>query len=117
MVRFQGLPVKKLLLYGSEWIAKKTYLPIFSCNTGEFTFEGFLADFSYIFLKKSRIQLCDLSIYKRTKRTRTAPNHSCISRFPLEFLEEAVQDSYSPFAFPESFLSVVVVQADLEELE
>ena len=77
MVRFRGLPVKKklllLLLYGFGMAAasgrgRKAYLPVFSCDTGEFTFKRFLADFSSIFKEKSRIQrLCDLSIYKRTK--------------------------------------------------
>ena len=72
MVRFRGLPVKKklkllLLLYGLL-VGRKAYLPVFSCDTGEFTFKRFLADFSSIFKEKSRIQrLCDLSIYKRTK--------------------------------------------------
>jgi hypothetical protein len=33
------------------------------------------------------------------------------------YLEVKVQDSWSPFEFPEFFLLVVVGQADLEELE
>jgi hypothetical protein len=33
------------------------------------------------------------------------------------FLEVKVQDSYSPFEFPEFFLLMVVGRADLEELE
>ena len=57
------------------------------------------------------------SCYKRTKGGGTVPSRSYISRFPLVFLEVKVQDSYSPFAFPGSFLLEVVGQADLEELE
>ena len=30
---------------------EKAYLPVFSCNTGEFTFKRFLADFSSVIKK------------------------------------------------------------------
>ena len=68
-----------------------------------------------LFIQKSKIQLCDLST--RKTRGHTVPSHSYISRFPLVFLEVKAQDFQSPFELPESFLSVVVGQADLEELE
>ena len=61
--------------------------------------------------------MCDLFPTKEQRGGGTVPSRSYISRFPLAFLEVKVQDSYSLFAFPGSFLLVVVGQADLEELE
>ena len=118
VVRFRGLPVKLLIWIGMAAGIKETrtcqFSPAIRASSRSSVFSRILALF--FFLKKE-LNSATRSFHKRTNEGRTVPSHSYISRFPLVFLEVKVQDSYSPFEFPEAFLLVVVGQADLEELE
>ena len=86
------------------------FSPAIRASSRSSVFSRILALFYFLKLEFRR------AIFHKKKR-QTVPSHSYISRFPLAFLEVKVQDSYSPFEFPESFLLGVVGQADLGELE
>jgi hypothetical protein len=55
----------------------ETYLPVFSCDTGEFTLKRLFTDLSSV-KKVNRIQPRDLSIKKNTRRDGTYLSKSLI---------------------------------------